>query len=62
MDTSVSSGHNGETKDKRAIEKQDLKGRDLLTLLIKSNMAGDLEQGERMTEDEMLARESTFLY
>ncbi|EIM89578.1 cytochrome P450 [Stereum hirsutum FP-91666 SS1] len=37
------------------VGKQDVKGRDLLSLLIKSNMAGDLAEGERMTEEEILA-------
>lgn len=41
------------------VGKQDVKGRDLLSLLIKSNMAGDLAEGERMTEEEILARESS---
>lgn len=39
------------------VGKEDMKGRDLLTLLIRSNMASDLEDGERMSEDEILARE-----
>lgn len=41
------------------VGKQDVKGKDLLSLLIKSNMAEDLAEGERMTEEEILARESS---
>ncbi|KAG8743097.1 hypothetical protein FRC10_000397 [Ceratobasidium sp. 414] len=52
--------------DKRASLAHELKtgstaqGRDLLTLLIKSNMAYENE-GQRMTDDEVLAQISTFL-
>lgn len=52
-------GVSGNAKDQPvvAVGKQDVKGRDLLSLLIKSNMAGDLTEGERMSEEEILARE-----
>jgi hypothetical protein len=49
--------------DKKAVLAQELKtgstaqSRDLLTLLIKSNMAYENE-GQRMTDDEVLARAS----
>ena len=39
-----------------AVEKKDLQGRDLLTLLIKANMATDIPENQRMTDDEVLSR------
>lgn len=37
------------------------KGRDLLTLLIKANMADDVLEPQRMTDEEVLGRESSKL-
>ncbi|PIL32220.1 cytochrome P450 [Ganoderma sinense ZZ0214-1] len=44
-----------------AIEKKDLQGRDLLTLLIKANMATDIPNSQRLTDEEVLAQVPTFL-
>lgn len=41
----------------RSIEKKDVSGRDLLTLLIKANMATDIPDNQRLSDDEVLARE-----
>jgi hypothetical protein len=40
------------------IEKKDFQGRDLLSLLIKSNLASDIPESARMTDEELLARVS----
>lgn len=47
-----------EKPDKAGFEKKDVQGRDLLTLLIKGNMATDIPESQRLTDDEVLARES----
>ncbi|KAI0744951.1 cytochrome P450 [Earliella scabrosa] len=44
-----------------SVEKKDLQGRDLLTLLIKANMATDIPENQRMTDDEVLSQVPTFL-
>ena len=41
----------------RGVEKKDVSGRDLLTLLIKANMATDIPDSQRLSDDEVLARE-----
>ena len=41
------------------IGKKDLQGRDLLTLLLKANMATDIPDSQRLTDDELLARASS---
>ena len=46
-----------ESRDKGRVQKKDVSGRDLLTLLIKANMATDIPDSQRLTEDEVLARE-----
>jgi hypothetical protein len=38
------------------VEKGDIVGRDLLSLLIRANMATDLKESQRMLDDEILAR------
>ena len=43
----------------RGVSKKDVSGRDLLTLLIKANMATDIPDNQRLTDDEVLAREWT---
>ncbi|KAI0701860.1 cytochrome P450 [Cytidiella melzeri] len=43
------------------IEKKDVLGRDLLTLLIKANMASDVPENQRLTDDEVLAQVPTFI-
>ena len=39
------------------VEKQDVEGHDLLSLLIKSNIAADIPENMRMTDSEILSRE-----
>lgn len=47
-----------ESREKgRDVEKKDVSGRDLLTLLIKANMATDIPDSQRLTDEEVLARE-----
>ena len=41
----------------RDVEKKDLADRDLLTLLIRANMATDVPESQRLSDDEVLARE-----
>ena len=48
-----SNGQNGV-----GLERKDVRGRDLLTLLIKANMATDIPENQRLTDEEVLARES----
>ena len=43
---------------KGGVEKRNIQGRDLLSLLIKANMATDIPDHARMTDEEILARES----
>lgn len=38
------------------IHTKDVHGRDLLTLLIKANMAKDIPESQRLTDQEVLAR------
>ena len=45
-------------KSTGTVEKKDLQGRDLLTLLIKANMATDIPDGQRLSDEEILARAS----
>jgi hypothetical protein len=46
-----------ESREKgRGIERKDLRERDLLTLLIKANMASDIPESQRLSDDEVLAR------
>ena len=45
-------------KEKEGLASKDVKGRDLLTLLIKANMAVDIPDHQRLSEEEVLARES----
>ena len=40
----------------RGIEKKDVADRDLLSLLIKANMATDIPESQRLSDDEILAR------
>ncbi|KAI9463999.1 cytochrome P450 [Lactarius psammicola] len=46
---------------KGGVEKRNIQGRDLLTLLIKANMATDIPDSARMSEEEILAQVPTFL-
>ncbi|OBZ66432.1 hypothetical protein A0H81_13683 [Grifola frondosa] len=43
------------------VERQDLQGRDLLTLLIKANMASDIPENQRLPDEDVLAQVPTFL-
>lgn len=38
-------------------ERKDLQGRDLLTLLIKANMATDIPDNQKMTDEDVISRE-----
>ncbi|KAI9463998.1 cytochrome P450 [Lactarius psammicola] len=46
---------------KGGVEKRNIQGRDLLSLLIKANMATDIPDSARMSEEEILAQVPTFL-
>ncbi|KAJ3556986.1 hypothetical protein NM688_g1720 [Phlebia brevispora] len=47
--------------EKEGLERKDVQGRDLLTLLIKANMATDIPEGQRLTDEEVLAQVPTFI-
>ena len=49
---------NALVEEKEGLANKDVKGRDLLTLLIKANMAVDIPDHQRLSEEEVLARES----
>jgi hypothetical protein len=51
-----------EGNPKGGVEKKTIQGRDLLSLLIKANMATDLPDSSRMTDEEILSRESELEY
>ena len=42
--------------EKGEIEKNSLRGRDLLSLLVKANMATDIPESQRMSDEDVLAR------
>ena len=44
------------------IERRDLRSRDLLTLLIKANMATDIPDSQRLSDEDVLARASFSLH
>ncbi|EKM59819.1 uncharacterized protein PHACADRAFT_192194 [Phanerochaete carnosa HHB-10118-sp] len=51
-----------ETLEKgREVECKDMKERDLLTLLIRTNMSTDIPEDQRLTDDEVLAQVPTFI-
>ncbi|EKM59827.1 uncharacterized protein PHACADRAFT_250554 [Phanerochaete carnosa HHB-10118-sp] len=51
-----------ETLEKgRGVERKDIRERDLLTLLIRANMATDIPEDQRLTDDEVLAQVPTFI-
>ncbi|KAI9068653.1 cytochrome P450 [Trametes sanguinea] len=50
-----------ETKEKDGIGRNDMRGRDLLTLLIKANMATDVPDNQRLSDEDVLAQVPTFL-
>lgn len=43
------------------VEKSSLQGRDLLSLLVRANMATDVPDSQRMTDEDVLARAFFFL-
>ena len=43
------------------IEKEDLTGNDLLTLLIRANLASNMPDSMRMSDEEILSQVPTFL-
>ncbi|KAF8839811.1 cytochrome P450 [Paxillus ammoniavirescens] len=47
--------------EKDGIEKSSIQGRDLLTLLVKANMATDIPDNQKLSDDEVLAQVPTFL-
>jgi hypothetical protein len=42
--------------EKGGIEKSSIQGRDLLSLLVKANMATDIPDNQRLSDDDVLAR------
>ena len=48
---------NHESKEKEGgVERKDLHGRDLLTVLLKANMATDIPDNQRLSDEDVLAR------
>lgn len=45
-----------EIDSKGRVEKKNIQGRDLLSLLMKANMATDIPEHARMTDEDILAR------
>ena len=43
-------------EDDGNVERKSVHGRDLLTLLIKANMASDIPEDQRLSEEEVLSR------
>lgn len=48
-------------KDLKGVERKDLQGRDLLTLLMRANMAKDVPENQRLSDKEVLDRTSLSL-
>ncbi len=46
------------SSERQDVERKDVQGRDLLSLLIKSNMAVDIPENQRLSDEEVLARQS----
>lgn len=44
------------------VEKKDVQGRDLLTLLIKANMATDIPESQRLSDEDVLAQVPTYVH
>lgn len=44
--------------EKEGVSKRDMQGRDLLTLLLKANMANDIPDAQRLSDEDVLARKS----
>ncbi|KAF8451154.1 cytochrome P450 [Boletus edulis BED1] len=47
--------------EKGEIEKKNLRGRDLFSLLVKANMATDIPESQRLSDEDVLAQVPTFL-
>lgn len=47
--------------DAHGLEKKDFVGNDLLSLLIRANMSSDMPEHARLTDEDILARESWLL-
>lgn len=47
---------------KGGVEKKDIQGRNLLSLLIKANVATDIPDSARMSDEDILARESSHYF
>ncbi|KAI0358319.1 cytochrome P450 [Trametes cingulata] len=50
-----------EGKEKGGSGRNDMRGRDLLTLLLKANMANEIPENQRLSEEDVLAQVPTFL-
>ncbi|KAI0329988.1 cytochrome P450 [Cubamyces sp. BRFM 1775] len=50
-----------ESKEKAELGRSDMRNRDLLTLLLKANMASDIPDSQRLSDDDVLAQIPTFL-
>ncbi|KAF9219209.1 cytochrome P450 [Gyrodon lividus] len=60
LTTAKAAARSGAT-EKGEIEKSSLQGRDLLTLLVKANMATDIPESQRLSDEDVLAQVPTFL-
>lgn len=54
----VEASEKGGGDGRRNVKADDVQGKDLLSLLIKANMASDLPEEKRMTENDVLFRKS----
>ncbi|KAF9235960.1 cytochrome P450 [Melanogaster broomeanus] len=59
--TSAKATARARATEKGEIEKSSLHGRDLLTLLVKANMATDIPDSQRLSDEDVLAQIPTFL-
>ncbi|KAI0329990.1 cytochrome P450 [Cubamyces sp. BRFM 1775] len=50
-----------ESKENAELGRNDMRNRDLLTLLLKANMASDIPDSQRLSDDDVLAQIPTFL-
>lgn len=47
--------------NRSAIEKKDIQGKSLLSLLVRANMASDIPESQRLSDEEILAQCPTFM-
>lgn len=52
----------GATKDSINVESKNVAGHDLLTLLVRSNMAADISDSQRLSDEEVLARRCSAIF